>query len=49
MLMSTRTIDLTNKFYRNVDVETEVANKLLTESIKRSMEEHALYNSTVTF
>lgn len=49
MLRTTRTLDLTNRFYRNTDIESEVATKLLTEAIKRSMEEHSLYNTRVIF
>lgn len=49
MFRSMQTLDLTNRFYRNVDVESEVATKLLAEAIKRSMEEHKLYNTRVQF
>lgn len=43
------TIDLTNRFYCNVDIDSEVAMKLLTLAIKKSMAEHSLHNLKVTF
>lgn len=41
------TIDLTNKFYCNVDIDSEVAMKLLSLAIKKAMAEHSLHNLSV--
>lgn len=43
------TIDLTNRFYCNVDIDSEVAMKLLTAAIKKAMAEHTLHNLKVKF
>lgn len=42
-------IDLTNRFYCNVDIDSEVAMKLLTLAIKKAMAEHSLHNLKVKF